>query len=36
VLRAELSEKERRVREAEDRYTAMEQEYLTLYEAANA
>ena len=36
ALRAELGEKEQRVREAEDRYTAMEQEYLTLYEAANA
>lgn len=36
ALRTELDEKVQRVREAEDRYTAMEQEYLTLYEAANA
>jgi chromosome segregation ATPase len=36
ILRKELVEKDKKIREAEDRFTAMEQEYLTLYEEANA
>lgn len=36
ALRAELIEKDKRVQAAEEKYTVMEQEYLTLYEEANA
>lgn len=36
ALRTELAEKDRKVHEAEEKYNAMEQEYLTLYEEANA
>jgi predicted nucleotide-binding protein (sugar kinase/HSP70/actin superfamily) len=36
ALRTELAEKEQKVREAEEKFSAMEQEYLTLYEEANA
>ena len=36
ALRTELIEKDQKFSEAEEKYNAMEQEYLTLYEEANA